>query len=73
MCCPTVLTQAEIDSVESLADAVRTWTGCDPRLDPDFEGVTIEPCVTCNQTTAVTSLSLDGESAARICADCMIA
>lgn len=49
---------------------VRERTGCDPRFDPEFGGVTVEPCAECRKVTTVTTLNQDGEQFSRVCADC---
>ncbi len=56
--------------IDRLAEAVITATGCDPRTEPDFGGITIAHCAVCSQRRAVTMLSVDGETPARICGDC---
>lgn len=57
-------------AIADLTHRVRAHTGCDPRVDSEFGGVTVEPCAECRTVTAVTTLSQDGERFSRVCADC---
>lgn len=64
-------------ATELLRREVMYRTGCDPDVEPEFEGVSMDRCQQCSKVTAVTTLYTDdldhGSRFKRICLACMVA